>query len=56
LYAAIDTSCFEPALPGSTGMGSILRPINGPEPALAVIWNKRLDVSSVRFGFVAVPF
>jgi hypothetical protein len=56
LYAAVDTSCFEPALPGSTGMGSILRPIRGPEPALAVIRNNRLDVSSVGFGFVAVPF
>jgi hypothetical protein len=30
LYAAIDTSCFHPALPGSTGMDSALRPIRGP--------------------------
>jgi hypothetical protein len=30
LYAAIDTSCFAPALPGSTGMDSVLRPIRGP--------------------------
>lgn len=30
LYAAIDTSCFQPALPGSTGMDSALRPIRGP--------------------------
>ena len=56
LYAAIDTSCFEPALPGSTGMGSIRRPIRGPEPALAVIRNNRLDVSSVGFGLDALPF
>jgi hypothetical protein len=30
--------------------------IRGPEPALAVIRNNRLDVFSVGFGFVAVPF
>jgi hypothetical protein len=40
----------------STGMGSILRPSRGPESALAVIRDNRLDVSTVGFGFVAVPF
>jgi hypothetical protein len=30
LYAYIDTSCFQPALPGSMGMDSALRPVRGP--------------------------
>src|SRR5262249_39366057 len=30
LSAAIDTSCFHPAAPGSTGMDSVIRPIRGP--------------------------
>ena len=30
LYAAVDTSRFQPALPGSTGMDSALSPIRGP--------------------------
>ncbi len=30
LYAYFDTSCFQPALPGSTGMDSAIRPIRGP--------------------------
>ena len=54
LYAAIDTSCFEPVPPGSTGMGSILRRIRGTRSGRHS--ENRLDVSSVGFGFVAVPF
>jgi hypothetical protein len=30
LYAFIDTSCFQPAQVGSTGMDSAIRPIRGP--------------------------
>jgi hypothetical protein len=30
LYAFINTSCFSPAAPGSTGMDSALRPVRGP--------------------------
>jgi hypothetical protein len=30
LYSYINTSCFQPALPGSMGMDSVLRPIRGP--------------------------
>lgn len=55
LYAAIDTSWFEPALPLDRH-GFDTSAVPRTEPALAVIRDNRLDVSTVGFGFVAVPF
>ncbi len=52
LYAYFNTSCFAPAVPGSTGMDSAIRPLRGPGPNnwdLSVFKKFRLGDNERRF-------